>query len=130
MKPQPRSTRYQQPPPTKVVVVVAVRKANVVLPSGLTPTLPPKKTTTNLTIIEKYPLFRTRTALIVRYVEIYSDRLRANPPPRNNTAKENIALAQRTWHKITEQVNKTFPQLKAMSPHQAMTVYSIFVQAK
>jgi hypothetical protein len=81
-----------------------------------------------LTIIEKYPLFRARTALIVRYVEIYSNQLRANP--KHMTPKESVGLAQRTWPKIAEQVNKAFPQLKALNSNQAMTIYSIFIQAK
>jgi len=61
-------------------------------------------------------------------VEIYSNQVRtAN---QQMTPKESVALAQRTWPKIAEQVNKAFPQLKALNSNQAMTIYSIFIQAK
>jgi hypothetical protein len=91
---------------------------------GVDREIPPRE----LTIIEKYPLFRARTALIVRYVEIYSNQLHANP--KHMTPKESVGVAQRTWPKIAVQVNKAFPQLKALNSNQAMTIYSIFIQAK
>jgi len=116
---------------TGTVIVTSGTTQTTILPSQISITVPETQANgepRQLTIIEKYPLFRARTALIVRYVEIYSNQVRAQN--QQMTPKESVALAQRTWPKIAEQVNKAFPQLKALNSNQAMTIYSIFIQAK
>jgi hypothetical protein len=82
----------------------------------------------DLTIIEKLPLFRLRTATIIGLVQYFSCESRSKL--EKLSPEEKVTFAKETWQKIAEITNRQVAILRPLNASQAMTIYGIYKQAK
>ncbi len=81
-----------------------------------------------LTIVEKLPLFRLRTATIVRLVQHFSQESRSKLEKMSPVEK--TTFAKEIWQKITDITNSQVTILRSLNVSQAMTIYAIYQHAK
>jgi hypothetical protein len=79
---------------------------------------------TGESFIERWPIYRARTAYLVHVVKEHANRSahREGPGPAS-ISQRGIALAQ--WRKIAERVNNALPMLPPLDVAHYMAIYAV-----